>query len=97
MLDRKTGIIVKSDESTALLFAMQEFVITPGLCPQMSRRAREYMENRSFENAFILPGRSIGYPMPPPQIRTCRTPAYGSSASALFTELKIKRVSPFGA
>ncbi|MBP8829663.1 MAG: glycosyltransferase [Desulfobacter sp.] len=53
MLDRKTGIIVKSDDSTALLSAMQEFVITPGLCPQMSRRAREYMENRSFENAFI--------------------------------------------
>ena len=53
MLDRKTGIIVKSDDSAALLSAMQEFVTTPGLYRQMSQRAREYMENRSFENAFI--------------------------------------------
>jgi len=53
MLDRKTGIIVKSDDGAALLSAMQEFAITPGLCSQMSRRAREYMEDRSFDNAFI--------------------------------------------
>ena len=32
---------------------MQEFVRTPGLRSQMSQRAREYMEDRSFENAFI--------------------------------------------
>jgi glycosyltransferase involved in cell wall biosynthesis len=53
MLDRKTGIIVKSDDGDALLSAMQEFVSTPGLRSQMSRQAREYMEDRSFENAFI--------------------------------------------
>ncbi|MGD9824118.1 glycosyltransferase [Desulfobacter sp.] len=53
ILDRETGIIVKSDDGAALLSAMQELVINPGLRSQMSRRAREYMEDRSFDNAFI--------------------------------------------
>jgi len=51
----------------------------------------------ALEKNVLLPGRSIGYPMLPPSNRTCGIPAYVSSASALFTELKIKRVSPFGA
>ena len=53
MLDQETGIIVKSDDGTALLSAMQEFMIKPGLRRQMSKQARAYMEDRSFENAFI--------------------------------------------
>ncbi|HKL82422.1 MAG TPA: glycosyltransferase [Desulfobacter sp.] len=53
MLDRKTGIIVKSDDGPALLSAMQELVINPGLRSQMSNRAKAYMEDRSFENAFM--------------------------------------------
>ncbi|WP_321417234.1 glycosyltransferase [uncultured Desulfobacter sp.] len=53
MLDQETGIIVKSDDEPALLAAMQQFLNTPGLCSQMADRARAYMEDRSFENAFI--------------------------------------------
>jgi glycosyltransferase involved in cell wall biosynthesis len=53
MLDQKTGIIVKSDDVTALLSAMQQFLNSPVLRRQMSEQAREYMEDRSFENAFI--------------------------------------------
>ena len=53
MLDQKTGIIVKSDDVAALSAAMQQFLNTPGLCGQMSEQARAYMEDRSFENAFI--------------------------------------------
>ncbi len=53
MLDRQTGIMVKSDDGPALLSAMQELAANPALRREMSRRAREYMENRSFENAFI--------------------------------------------
>jgi glycosyltransferase involved in cell wall biosynthesis len=53
MLDRKTGIIVKSDDGPALLSAMQELVINPGLRSQMSNQAKAYMEDRSFENAFM--------------------------------------------
>jgi glycosyltransferase involved in cell wall biosynthesis len=53
MLDQKTGIIVKSDDVAALSAAMQQFLNTPGLCGKMSEQARAYMEDRSFENAFI--------------------------------------------
>ena len=53
MLDQETGMIVKSDDEPALLAAMQQFLNTPGLCSQMADRARAYMEDRSFENAFI--------------------------------------------
>ena len=53
MLDRETGIVVKSDDGAALLSAMQELAVNPGLCSQMALRARAYMEDRSFENAFI--------------------------------------------
>ena len=53
MLDRETGIVVKSDDGAALLSAMQELAANPGLCSQMALRARAYMEDRSFENAFI--------------------------------------------
>lgn len=53
MLDQETGFIVKSDNDDALLSAMQAFLINPGLRRQMAERARAYMEDRSFENAFI--------------------------------------------
>jgi glycosyltransferase involved in cell wall biosynthesis len=53
MLDQQTGMIVKSDDEPALLSAMQQFLNTPGLRSQMAERARAYMEDRSFENAFI--------------------------------------------
>ena len=53
MIDRKTGIIVKSDDGASLLSAMQELAANPALRQEMSRRARVYMEDRSFENAFI--------------------------------------------
>jgi glycosyltransferase involved in cell wall biosynthesis len=53
MLDQKTGIIVKSDDVTALLSAMQQFLNTPRLRGKMAEQARAYMEDRSFENAFI--------------------------------------------
>lgn len=53
MLDQKTGIIVKSDDVAALSSAMQQFLNTPRLRGQMAEHARAYMEDRSFENAFM--------------------------------------------
>ncbi|MCG8685344.1 MAG: glycosyltransferase [Desulfobacterales bacterium] len=53
MKDRQTGIVVKSDNVQALLAAMTEMSQNPGLRKEMASRARKYMEDRSFENAFI--------------------------------------------
>ncbi|MCG8616591.1 MAG: glycosyltransferase, partial [Desulfobacterales bacterium] len=53
MEDRVTGFIVPGDDHTALVKAMESLATDKGLREKMAMAAREYMENRSFENAYI--------------------------------------------
>jgi glycosyltransferase involved in cell wall biosynthesis len=49
----KTGFIVPSKEKDVLLDALLSLVDDPCLREKMRFHAREYMENRSFETAFL--------------------------------------------
>lgn len=49
----RTGIMVPADSSAGLIRAMADLASDKALREQMSLAAREYMEHRSFENAFI--------------------------------------------
>jgi glycosyltransferase involved in cell wall biosynthesis len=53
LLPGKTGFIVPSKEKEVLLDALLSLVDDPGLREKMRFHAREYMENRSFETAFL--------------------------------------------
>lgn len=49
----KTGLVVAADDSQALLEAIGVLVENPGRLKRMGEAARKYMENRSFDGAFI--------------------------------------------
>jgi glycosyltransferase involved in cell wall biosynthesis len=49
----KTGIVVKADDKGGLFRAMHDLCCDPERLTQMGRSARRYMENRSFDRAFI--------------------------------------------
>lgn len=53
LLPEKTGFIVPGDEEESLLRVLRILVRDRELREQMGRTARRYMEDRSFENAFI--------------------------------------------
>lgn len=53
LLPDQTGLVVEGDSVTALTRAMRLLVADTDLRRQMGRAARKYMEDRSFENAFI--------------------------------------------
>ena len=52
ILPERTGIIVKAGCERSIYDAMKTMVADPDLRQTMSREARKYMENRSFEAAF---------------------------------------------
>ena len=49
----KTGFIVPSKEKGGLLDTLLSLVDDPALREKMRLQARQYMENRSFETAFL--------------------------------------------
>lgn len=53
MLPGQTGLVVKADDPKSLFGAMETLVKDPIRLKQMGQAARRYMEQRSFETAFI--------------------------------------------
>ncbi|WDP88458.1 MAG: glycosyltransferase [Desulfobacter sp.] len=53
MKDRGTGLVVPGDDTAALVRAMETLASDKNMRRNMGIQARAYMENRSFENAFI--------------------------------------------
>lgn len=53
MIPDRTGLMVAGADATGLAAAMSRLVEDAGLRQRMAQAAREYMEERSFENAFI--------------------------------------------
>ena len=53
VIDGQTGLVVPADDAAALLQAMQTLVDDPARAKAMGRAARRYMEERSFEAAFL--------------------------------------------
>jgi glycosyltransferase involved in cell wall biosynthesis len=53
MVDKQTGLVVPADNARALLAAMQSLVMDPKRTADMAAAARSYMEQRSFEAAFL--------------------------------------------
>jgi glycosyltransferase involved in cell wall biosynthesis len=54
LIPGKTGFIVPSKEKEVLLDALLSLVDDPALREKMRAHAREYMEHRSFETAFLM-------------------------------------------
>jgi glycosyltransferase involved in cell wall biosynthesis len=52
IVPNETGIIVKGDDENALYNGMKK-LLDDDRFDQMSQKGREYMDNRSFENAFL--------------------------------------------
>jgi glycosyltransferase involved in cell wall biosynthesis len=52
VLPGKTGIVVEADSELHLLEAVHTLLSDPGRLKRMGTAARQYMEGRSFENAF---------------------------------------------
>ncbi|MGE0087073.1 MAG: glycosyltransferase [Desulfococcaceae bacterium] len=53
MIADKTGLVIRGNDIQSLCHAMQVMAAYPELRESMGKKAREYMEDRSFENAFI--------------------------------------------
>jgi len=53
MIPEKTGFAVRGNDSQSLTRAVQLLIADPKLLKTMGKAARQYMEERSFENAFI--------------------------------------------
>ena len=53
ILKNKTGKIVKADDPKDLLESVQHMIAEPQLIRKMGKAARDYMESRSFDGAFI--------------------------------------------
>lgn len=53
MIDKQTGLVVPGDDGRALLSAMKRLADHPARIKSMGTAARQYVEERSFENAFL--------------------------------------------
>jgi glycosyltransferase involved in cell wall biosynthesis len=53
MIDRHTGLVVPADSARALFGAMQALAVDPQRTADMAAAARDYVEQRSFEAAFL--------------------------------------------
>jgi glycosyltransferase involved in cell wall biosynthesis len=53
ILKNRTGFIYRSDDPESLFDAIVTLVRNPRLRKEMGRAARRYVEERSFENAFL--------------------------------------------
>ncbi|MDA8142203.1 MAG: glycosyltransferase [Desulfobacteraceae bacterium] len=53
LIDQQTGLICKSNDTRSLLDAMRTLISSPETRRAMGQAARRYVEERSFENAFL--------------------------------------------
>jgi glycosyltransferase involved in cell wall biosynthesis len=53
MIDGQTGFVIPADDSEALYEAMKSLIDNPDRMHRMGKAARQYMEQRSFEAAFL--------------------------------------------
>jgi glycosyltransferase involved in cell wall biosynthesis len=53
MVDGKTGLVVRAGDSQSLAKAMDRLARNPERVRTMGRAARDHMESRSFEEAFL--------------------------------------------
>ena len=53
MISGKTGLVVPADDSEGLLAAVKAMVDNPVRISQMAVAARKFVEERSFEGAFL--------------------------------------------
>jgi glycosyltransferase involved in cell wall biosynthesis len=53
ILDGRTGLICKADDAGSLLAAIRTLLAAPERRRAMGQAARQYLEKRSFENAFL--------------------------------------------
>jgi hypothetical protein len=53
MIENKTGMVVNAEDPKDLLEAIQRMIASPHLIHNMGKSARNYMESRSFDGAFI--------------------------------------------
>jgi glycosyltransferase involved in cell wall biosynthesis len=53
MIDHQTGLVVPGDDGRALLEAIQTLTCNRAQIKSMGKAARDYVEERSFENAFL--------------------------------------------
>jgi glycosyltransferase involved in cell wall biosynthesis len=53
MLENQTGMVVNADDPKDLLEAIHRMIAAPHLLRKMGKSARDYMESRSFDGAFI--------------------------------------------
>jgi glycosyltransferase involved in cell wall biosynthesis len=66
ILDGRTGTICKADDADSLLAAIRTLLAAPERRRTMGRAARQYLEERSFENAFLSLWEQYQAPMPAP-------------------------------
>jgi glycosyltransferase involved in cell wall biosynthesis len=53
MIDGQTGLVIPADDTKALYEAMNSLIGDPDRLHRMGKAARQYMEQRSFEAAFL--------------------------------------------
>jgi glycosyltransferase involved in cell wall biosynthesis len=53
MIDGQTGLVIPADDADSLYKAMTSLIDNPDRMHRMGKAARQYMEQRSFEAAFL--------------------------------------------
>jgi glycosyltransferase involved in cell wall biosynthesis len=53
MIPGKTGLVAKGGDADSLAQAVRTLIRSPEKLADMGKAAREYMDSRSFENAFL--------------------------------------------
>ncbi|MFZ1986363.1 MAG: glycosyltransferase family 1 protein, partial [Desulfatitalea sp.] len=66
ILDGRTGLICKADAADSLLEAIRTMLREPRQRTAMGQAARQYLEERSFENAFLNLWEQYQAPLPAP-------------------------------
>jgi glycosyltransferase involved in cell wall biosynthesis len=75
ILSNQTGWVVKTDDPKDLLESVQRMIAEPHLIRKMGRAARDYMESRSFDGAFIQTWKMYQEGYETPKIRASRVQA----------------------
>jgi len=66
ILDGRNGTICKADDAESLLAAIRTLLASPERRRTMGQAARQYLEERSFENAFLSLWEQYQEPLPAP-------------------------------
>ncbi|MGD9335065.1 MAG: glycosyltransferase, partial [Desulfobacterales bacterium] len=53
IIENQTGWVIRADDPEDLLEAIRHMIAKPDLIREMGKSARDYMESRSFDGAFI--------------------------------------------